>query len=93
MWRKKAGATSFLSLRMKDFIQILIVAGLPLICALLEPPGKCCTLEEYLIRKSKGVAIILPTYYFFSKTSKRFFLEGINQGRSCDIGTFKEISR
>ena len=61
MWRKKAGATSFLSLRMKDFIQILIVAGLPLICALLEPPGKCCTLEEYLIRKSKGVAIILPT--------------------------------
>ena len=63
MWRKKAGATSFLSLRMKDFIQILIVAGLPLICALLEPPGKCCTLEEYLIRKSKGVAIILPTYY------------------------------
>jgi len=61
MWRKKAGATSFLSLRMKDFIQILIVAGLPLICALLEPPGKCCTLEEYLIRKSKGVAILLPT--------------------------------
>lgn len=46
---------------MKDFIQILIVAGLPLICALLEPPGKCCTLEEYLIRKSKGVAILLPT--------------------------------
>ena len=62
MWRKKAGATSFLSLRMKDFIQILIVAGLPLICALLEPPGKCCTLEEYLIRKSKGVVLYyLPT--------------------------------
>ena len=39
----------WLSLIMKDFIQILIVAGLPLICALLEPPGKCCTRLEYVI--------------------------------------------
>ena len=81
MWRKKAGATSFLSLRMKDFIQILIVAGLPLICALLEPPGKCCTLEEYLIRKSKGVAIILPSTTSLVKRANDFSLKELTKAK------------